>query len=165
MSGRRLVVAAFVVALAQIGFLAWMIAGRAAILRNGHEVLLKIHPVDPRDLFRGDYVRLGYDIASVPMTSVANVPEGEWLSEDRPIYVRLAKGEDGFWQARSASFDAPAQGRAKGEVDILGKAEAGQSLGKDTDLRVTYGIERFYVPEGEGRAKLKGARSRPCCKA
>jgi uncharacterized membrane-anchored protein len=151
MSGKRLVIAAAVVALAQIAFLAWMIAGRAAILRNGHEVVLKIEPVDPRDLFRGDYVRLGYDIASVPMASVVNVPEGEWLSAERPVYVRLARGDDGFWHAKSASFDAPAPGLAAGEVDMLGTADSGQSLGKDSSLRLTYGIERFYVPEGEGR--------------
>lgn len=151
MSGRRLVFAALVVAVAQIAFLAWMIAGRAAILRNGHEVLLKIEPVDPRDLFRGDYVRLGYDIATVPVGLVVNLPEGDWLPTAHPVYVRLARGEDGFWHARSASFDQPAPGLADGEVDILGTADASQSLGKDSSLRVTYGIERFYVPEGEGR--------------
>ncbi len=35
MSGRRLIAAALLVALAQIGFLGWIIAGRAAILRDG----------------------------------------------------------------------------------------------------------------------------------
>ena len=49
-------------ALAQIAFLSWMIAGRAAILRDGREVLLKVEPVDPRDLLRGDYVVLTYEI-------------------------------------------------------------------------------------------------------
>ena len=56
MSGKKLVVAAVLLALAQIAFLSWIIAGRAAILRDGQEVLLKIEPVDPRDLLRGDYV-------------------------------------------------------------------------------------------------------------
>ena len=31
-----------------------LIVGRAAILRNGAEVLLRIQPVDPRDLLRGE---------------------------------------------------------------------------------------------------------------
>ena len=50
MSGRKLIVAAALLALAQIAFLSWIIAGRAAILRDGQEVLLKVEPVDPRDL-------------------------------------------------------------------------------------------------------------------
>ena len=47
-SGWRLVVAALVVALAQIGFLGWIIAGRAAVLRDGRDIVLKVEPVDPR---------------------------------------------------------------------------------------------------------------------
>ena len=74
MSGKKLVLAAIVLALAQIGFLSWMIAGRAAILRNGQEVLLKVEPIDPRDLLRGDYVRLGYEIRNVPVKLVVNAP-------------------------------------------------------------------------------------------
>ena len=34
-------------------------------LKTGQEVLLKVQPVDPRDLFRGDYVVLRYDITRV----------------------------------------------------------------------------------------------------
>ncbi|RUY82729.1 GDYXXLXY domain-containing protein, partial [Mesorhizobium sp. M7A.F.Ca.CA.001.10.2.1] len=66
-TGKRLVISALVLALVQIGFLSWIIAGRAAILRNGKEVLLKIEPVDPRDLLRGDYIILGYDISRIPV--------------------------------------------------------------------------------------------------
>ena len=60
----KLIAAAAAVAVLQVGFLSWMIAGRAAVLRDGAEVLLKVQPIDPRDLLRGDYVRLGYDSRS-----------------------------------------------------------------------------------------------------
>ena len=53
-----LIPAAIAVAALQIGFLSWNIASRASVLRNGQEVLLKVEPIDPRDLLRGDYVRL-----------------------------------------------------------------------------------------------------------
>ena len=76
MSGKTLLLAACLVALAELGFLSWVIAGRAAILRNGQEVVLKVEPIDPRDLLRGDYVRLGYEIAQVPVKLVANAPAG-----------------------------------------------------------------------------------------
>ena len=71
-TGNRTIVAALVVALAQIGFLGWIIAGRAAILRDGREIVLKVEPVDPRDLLRGDYVRLCYEISSIPVSKITN---------------------------------------------------------------------------------------------
>jgi uncharacterized membrane-anchored protein len=37
-----------------------MIESRAAILRDGTEIVLQVEPIDPRDLMRGDYVRLQY---------------------------------------------------------------------------------------------------------
>ena len=52
MTANRTILAALVVALAQIGFLGWIIAGRAAVLRDGREITLKVEPVDPRDLLR-----------------------------------------------------------------------------------------------------------------
>ncbi len=113
MSGKRLVIAAVLLAAVQIGFLSWIIAGRAAILRDGQEVLLKVEPIDPRDFLRGDYVRLGYEIRNVPVKLIENAPAGEFVTEDGPIFVRLKKDEDGFWRARSASFAKPS-GRGSG---------------------------------------------------
>lgn len=58
--------AAIVCSVVLVGSLVVMIQGRAAILRDGTEIVLKTEPVDPRDLMRGDYVRLGYtDISSI----------------------------------------------------------------------------------------------------
>ena len=47
-------------ALLLCGLILAMVYQRAEILRNGQEVRLEIVPVDPRDLFRGDYVILDY---------------------------------------------------------------------------------------------------------
>src|SRR5688572_13019432 len=104
MSGRHLLLAACLVVLAELGFLSWVIAGRAAILRNGQEVVLAVEPVDPRDLLRGDYVRFGYDIGQVPVRLVENAPRGEFVTEEGPVFVRLGRDADGLWRARSASL-------------------------------------------------------------
>ncbi|EAB6717932.1 hypothetical protein DUP91_26775, partial [Salmonella enterica subsp. enterica] len=66
MTKRGSIVMAGLVALLQVGFLGWMIQGRAAILRDGREVLLRVQPVDPRDLLRGDYVVMSYLASDVP---------------------------------------------------------------------------------------------------
>ncbi len=162
MSGKRLLLAACLVALAQLGFLSWVIAGRAAILRNGQEVVLKVEPIDPRDLLRGDYVRLGYEIRQIPVKLVENAPPGEFVTDEGPIFVRLGRDEDGYWRARSASLSkASGADPAPGEVDVRGSIRGGWSLGPDADFTVEYGIDRYYVPEGKGRAIETDMRERP----
>ena len=161
MSGKKLVLAAVLLAIAQIAFLSWIIAGRAAILRNGQEVLLKVEPIDPRDLLRGDYVRLGYEIRNVPVKLVANAPAGEFLVEDGPIFVRLGKDTDGYWRPRSASLRVAEGTPPAGEVDIRGTVSGGWTIGPDASFSVDYGIDRFYVPEGDGLAIQADMRERP----
>lgn len=161
MNGKKLVVAAIVLAAAQIAFLSWMIAGRAAVLRSGQDVLLKVEPVDPRDFLRGDYVILTYEIRNVPVKLVANAPAGEFTSEGGPIFVRLGEDADGFWRPRVASLERPDGSPAEGEVDMRGMISAGWSLGPDAMFSVDYGIDRYYVPEGQGRDIESDMRERP----
>jgi len=159
MTGWRLLVAALVVALAQIGFLGWIIAGRAAILQNGTEILLKTAPVDPRDLLRGDYVRLGFDISNVPTNSITDIG-GKFETVAGPIYVTVKKQPDGYWTLLTASFAQPPKPAAPDEVVVRGTVEGGWNLGKDTTIAADYGLERFYVPEGEGKEIEKDMRQR-----
>lgn len=159
MSRYKLVVAATVLALVQIGFLGWMIAGRAAVLRDGKEVLLKVEPVDPRDLLRGDYVRLGYDISRIPVELIENLP-GETASAEGPIFVRLKKGADGYWSAAGASLGTDSAVAGPDEVGIRGTATGAWSLSPGSTVSVDYGIERYYVPEGEGLAIEEEMRKR-----
>jgi uncharacterized membrane-anchored protein len=162
MSAKRLIAAAFAVALLQIGFLGWMIAGRAAILRDGREIVLKVEPVDPRDLLRGDYVRLTYEISRIPAKLVTNAPADGTTRDQQTIVVRLTKGDDGTWHPQMAWLGSPPQPAGPDAVDIAGTIKAGSSLGdSDATLWPDYGIERFYLPEGEGKAIEKDIRTRP----
>jgi uncharacterized membrane-anchored protein len=161
MTGKKLILAALVLAVAQIGFLSWIIAGRAAVLRDGQDVLLKVEPVDPRDLLRGDYVTLTYEIRSIPVKLVTNAPAGEFVPKDGPIFVRLGKDADGYWRPRSATLDTPAGEPAAGEIDIRGTVAGNWSIGSDDAFTVNYGMDRYYVPEGQGLAIEADMRTRP----
>lgn len=163
MTGKRLIASALVLALVQIAFLGWIIAGRAAILRNGTEVLLKVEPVDPRDLLRGDYVFLSYDISRIPVKMIANVPADRIVSHDETLIVRLKPDADGYWRATSAWLGAAPAPAAAGEADIAGHIFRGWNFSTDPDATVSpdYGIERFYLPEGEGKQIEKDMRVRP----
>lgn len=161
--GRKLVLSALLLALAQTGFLGWMIVGRAAVLRDGREVLLKVEPVDPRDLLRGDYVILNYEISRIPLTIISDIGEvGDRLDTAGKITVRIGRDDDGYWRARSAWLGNPPAGPAgTGEIEIAGQIPPLNLAYIGEDVRVTYGIERFYLPEGEGRAIERDMRVRP----
>ena len=162
MTGKRLVISALVLALVQICFLTWIIAGRAAILRNGKEVLLKIEPIDPRDLLRGDYISLGYDMSRIPVKLIANIPQGKFFTDDSAIVVRLKKGADGYWQPTTAWFGKAQAPAGPDEADIAGHVAQGLDL-REPEMTIApeYGIERFYLPEGEGMAIQNDMRVRP----
>ncbi|UCI05118.1 GDYXXLXY domain-containing protein [Mesorhizobium sp. B1-1-8] len=161
MTGKKLIISALVLALVQIGFLSWIIAGRAAILRNGKEILLKVEPVDPRDLLRGDYISLNNNISRIPVKLIGNIPPNKFSSDDTSIVVRLKKGADGYWQPTSAWFGhAPAPAGAD-EADVVGHVSEGWDLHEEAMITPDYGIGRFYVPEGEGMAIQNDMRVRP----
>lgn len=163
MSARGTIFLAGLVALLQICFLGWMIASRAAVLRDGREVVLKVEPIDPRDLLRGDYVRLGYEIGQIPVELVDNIPVEPANAGKMPIHVRLALLPDGLWKLKRASFGVPLEPPpAPDEVDIRGVVRSWTFSGNDgAAVRPTFGIERFYLPEGEGRQIEADMRERP----
>ncbi|MVA97588.1 hypothetical protein GN330_10055 [Nitratireductor sp. CAU 1489] len=150
--------AALVAALLQIGFLAWMIQARADILRNGREVRLKVEPVDPRDLLRGDYVRLGYAISVIPKTLFSTPPAGA-LAEGAIVLVDVLADEKGLFQPVAAHLSENAPPQRVASVRLRGTLASSSPLSADT-VRLRYGIERFYLPEGEGRAIEADMRER-----
>lgn len=164
MTSRRTILLATLVALLQIGFLGWTILGRAAVLRDGRELVLKVEPVDPRDFLRGDYVRLGYEIGRLPPALFVDPSALGRNHSGAPVWVRMERHADGYWRPVAASIDAPlAAPPAPGQVDLKGRrAETwGASDVIVQAVMVHYGIERYYVPEGEGRAIEEGIGVRP----
>lgn len=137
------------VALSQAAVLAYMVAGREWLLDNGRVIELKVQPVDPRDLFRGDYVTLAYDISQLPRQLIAG-----GLRRGERIYVRLAQDEKGSWQAVAAGRTPAQAGSSAGGVVLMGHVRYAVQPMTDAataHIWVAYGIEKFFVPEGTGR--------------
>ncbi|MCX8997583.1 GDYXXLXY domain-containing protein [Rhizobiaceae bacterium BDR2-2] len=151
---RFLIPAAVFVALLQSAVLFHVVASRAAVLRDGTEIRLETAPVDPRDLLRGDYVTLNYTIGRVMSASIV----GPWPAERgrHTIYVRLVPGAGGFWSVSEASFQPLAA--QEGSVVLKGIAGRVGSRPPGGFILASYGIERYYVPEGEGKA-IENARN------
>jgi uncharacterized membrane-anchored protein len=163
---RKMLLALGAVALAQTLALAWMVIERVWLIKTGREITLPIEPVDPRDLFRGEYVRLAYPIARVPLGAV----EGGAVRRNAKVYVTLEKTADDAWKpvavarwlrrednnpsrivlkARATWAPAPASSE--------GLAQAGADWRGST---VRYGIESYFVPQGQGRQLEAMAREK-----
>ncbi len=145
-------------ALLQVVLLAVMIIDRAQILREGTEVTLQTRPVDPRDLLRGDYVVLGYDMSQLPAGPLLNQPAS---SRNPMLFIKLAPKPDGLYAAVSVHADPVAV--TSPEVLIRGRVVYGASCGSDgrafcDKLTVRYNLESYFVPQGEGQ-KLEQARN------
>jgi len=130
------------------------IAYKEYTLRTGTEVMLKTLPVDPRDLFRGDYVTLNYEIGTLDMEKLQ--AENSYFYNDEPVYLALElKNEYG---TPKGIYTTPPEDELyiKGKVkDIIYDWETDES-GIMTEeatikkLRVDYGIKSYFVPEGRG---------------
>lgn len=133
-----------------------MIADRMQILREGREVTLQTQPVDPRDLLRGDYVVLRYDISQLPAGALASTPAAE---RNPAVFVRLAPNANGLYEA--VSVHATPVAVTAPEILIRGRVSYScGSTGRTfcDKLTVKYGLESYFVPEGEGK-KLEQARN------
>jgi uncharacterized membrane-anchored protein len=135
----------------QILVLVAMIAQRSRPLVSGTNVLLRVIPVDPRDLFRGDYVILSYDFSRVPPSGVdgrLDYQKGSQESAGQTVYALLVPEADGkHWRCECFTAFRPASGVfLRGTLRSWGRAE--------------FGIESYYVQEGTGRKYEQAIRSR-----
>ena len=136
--------------------LGWMVWDRVSLLKNGREIVLPVVPVDPRSLFRGDYVILGYGVSQVPaLTGPATSPR-----PGTPIYVTLEQAADSGWKAIASSQSHPGK-VADNQIVLRGRDERAFWAGTAaTQMRVRYGIESFFVPEDTGRELEKAVRDK-----
>jgi uncharacterized membrane-anchored protein len=128
-----------------------MIALRVLPLLTGQTVLVKVQPVDPRDLFRGDYVILSYDFSRVSPEGIEGLAPTDRYSrkwEGRTVYVPLVPDSDRVHlRGGKATVVKPATGPfLRGEMQRYGS--------------VQFGIESYYVQEGTGRGYEQAIRNR-----
>jgi uncharacterized membrane-anchored protein len=134
-------------------------------LWTGQSILLPVTPIDPRDLFRGEFVRL-----NTPATRLFVRPDGQelpgalfvapvgsWWSEvpsnpsdryvslaGRVVYVQLEpRGEAGEWQPVSISIE-PVADRAnlRGRITRYDQGDV---------LTVQYGLDSYFMQEGTAK--------------
>lgn len=121
------------------GVIAFLWAKNEYELNHGTEIVLKTAPVDPRDLFRGDYVTLHYEISTLNLDSLGQ--SDLYLGRNSTVFVSLIE-KNGYWEATQAQTKMPKQG-----VFLRGRV----TRTFDRSVEINYGIESYFVPEGQGK--------------
>lgn len=149
--GLRIIIIIALQTVALIG----MVGMKQYTLSTGVPIVLKTLPIDPRSLFSGDYVRLNYSISQLPIDRLDGDKEFE---RNDTIYV-VVRQEAEYWEALAVYHALPTV--LAGQVAIKGRVEyvsqrnwrpRGESPEMAKSISVKYGVENYYVPEGEGRA-------------
>lgn len=145
--------------IAQLLVLASMAGEREWIFRTGKVVYLRTAPIDPRDLFRGDFVRLQYEINSVRAESIDPAAAAAPSEQKRHevMYTRLRPAGEGLYESAGTGTRRPSDG-----IFIRGRTEDQWRMGwrGAGHTLVKYGIEQLFVEQGSGKAieERRGAR-------
>lgn len=142
-----------------------MIANRQMILSSDTIVVLETKPIDPRSLFRGDYVRLNYEINELQLDELSG---DRVFKTNETVYVVLKKSNH-YWNAHAVylekdkvpeRYDSEQYALIQGVVKQVSKRnwKRGSETSTMISLRISYGIENYFVPEGDG---LKLERPEP----
>ncbi len=133
MSRRLLLIGALAL---QLSVLVGMVLSSVWPLWVGAHVRLAIVPIDPRSLFRGNYARLDYEIATLPRALLSE--DLGRLRVNEIVYVSLREEGD-IWRASAVSVTPPERG-----VYLRGRLQ----MPFDPDhehLQVRYGIEAWFA--------------------
>ena len=120
----------------QLTVLATMSSASALVVATGTRVQLHVQPVDPNDMFRGDYLNLRYDVSNVKTKAA--------LVTGDTVYVVLKKGAP-YATAESLETTKPA-GLDADHLILRGKVVSDN----DDTANIVYGFERAYIPENTG---------------
>jgi uncharacterized membrane-anchored protein len=135
--------------------LVYMIVDRQHMLDASRVATLKVVPVDPRDLFRGDYVVLSYDISRLDVKTIEG--EDTFASGDT-AYVTVRKSADGDWSAVSIAHK-PGTASA-GDIPIRATVMTADDITAEgpSFVSLTFGVESYFVPQGTGHDIEQQAR-------
>lgn len=148
---RKLVIAAVIF---QLLALVGMIAQREYIWHTGKEIYLQTAPIDPRDIFRGDYVRLDYMFLTVPYEKTKNLVEAD-IKKGQRVYAVLKQSANDVYSFDYLTGKKPSEG-----VFIAGRINQ-RRYQSNQIIRVKYGIEKYFLEQDTGLEleKERGGRN------
>lgn len=154
----------------QIGVVASMVVSREWLLATGKSYVFQTAPIDPRDIFRGDYVRLDYLFNSVPVSQLDEAILNRGLRKGEKVFLSLTTNSDGISSGGQLHSAAPQAPYLKGYVtshwpnrylNRKNEEEMRKAVLDAWPVTVKYGIEQYYVQQDSGKEmeKLRGKRN------
>jgi uncharacterized membrane-anchored protein len=128
-----------------------MCVQRERVLQNGETVFMRTAPVDPRDLFRGDYVRLNYDVSAVEAELVMNEDYERVEKSEQRVYLTYATDDRNVMVPENLTLEKP-----EGERFIRGYTSSRRW--RQSAVLVRYGIEKYFMQQGKGLELERGKR-------
>ncbi|AFM05157.1 hypothetical protein Fleli_2804 [Bernardetia litoralis DSM 6794] len=130
----------------------------------GKPIKLKVLPIDPRDLFRGNYVNLNYDFSRIDLDSIPNDLDSMALSTltyGDELFVELALDSNNeFYETVGLWQDANKKTKAE-NILLKGTREKNTfsfwNNGYNT-INITAGIESFFTNKEKALALEKKMR-------
>jgi len=168
MSRKTLLYAAVAV---QIIAVASIALSKEWLLASGYPLVLQTAPVDPRDLFKGDYVQLDYAFSSIPLSQLAEDIVQNGLRKGQKVYLQLGETRQRVTQTGKVFSSPPAAGRylmgyvqAHWPYKNFNSADQPETTGQRSvshPLLVHYGIEQYFVEQGQGleMEQIRGSRN------
>lgn len=142
---------ALAVVVLQALVLAFMAGQREWIARAGTPLTLRTAPIDPNDPMRGAYLRLDYEISTVP-PNLCRGRTSQWVKitdyrqrlelRDRSVYAALKVNPYGIAELVALDDVPPAGGPF-----LRGRVQSVDTTG----IRVRYGIEAFFMSQDAAR--------------
>jgi uncharacterized membrane-anchored protein len=134
----------------QAAILAAVVMQREHVLHHGDVVYMRTLPVDPRDLFRGDYVRLGYEAASLTRDHVREEDYREMQKPERRVYLSYRTDTRDVMIPDKLTFTRP-----EDETYIRGLTTKNRG---SSAVGVRFGVEKYFVQQDKGWPMQRGQR-------
>ncbi len=132
---------------AQVLVLGVMAGERETILRTGERIHLRTAPIDPRDPFRGDFVRLRYEISSTAPGQIRGGLRDHAKEKGYPVYAVLRKGPGDLYDLDYLTDEKPGEG-----IFLRGRVSNDWRIARGAGaVAVKYGIEQLFVEQGRGK--------------
>ncbi|MCA0991937.1 GDYXXLXY domain-containing protein [Guptibacillus hwajinpoensis] len=129
----------WLVVILMVSFVAYNGIKNEVALQSGKEIRLALTPVDPRSMLQGDYVTLRYDISTLP--GATNLPANKKIKVILSPTSEKTYEYGGYYKIEG-NWNKPYEPSDK-DVVVNGITYS--------DHDVQYGIESFFIPEGEGQ--------------
>lgn len=134
-------------------FIASMAVKPVLTMSFGEEILIKTRAYDPRDVFRGDYIQLSYDINQISLDKIdEEIIELIQTSSNlngKYLYIIL-KQQGKYYEVNKVMLDRPKEGlylKAKYLYPLWDEKNYSNIKGIFVDLP----LDKYFVPENTGK--------------